>query len=171
LLSIKWFVESVYSKEPFAVHKPWVYLTGKQFLSLCDKNKGLKELKEGCELPMIQSDDYEKEVYRKFLLRFARACLKENNFYQADLALQVCQQRNPSSSVAFNLQALLAYQLGLYDQALSFVNQAIKLQPKFNKAIENRALIKSALSRKAKLKIKNQKTQERYLLIHSIDGR
>ena len=165
--SIKWFVESVYSKQPFAVHKPWVYLTDKQFLLLCDKNKGLRELKTGCESPMIESDDYEKEAYRKFLLRFARVCSQENNFYQADLALQVCQQRSPSNPVAFNLHALLANKLGLHDQALSFVNQAIKLEPRFNKAIENKTLIENTLSRKAKPEIQDQQNQARYLLIHS----
>ena len=49
----------------------------------------------------------EQDEYRDFLLRFARKCLKAKNYHQADLALQVCQQRYPNHPVAYNLHSML----------------------------------------------------------------
>ena len=161
-LSTQWFVESVYSPAPFAMHKPWRYLSVNQFSILCENNKGLKALKDGCDKPIAETD---KTSYRKFLLRFARACLDKDNYYQADLALQVCQQRFPAHPTAFNLQALLAHRLRLYTQALSFVEKALSHQPDFTKALDNKVIIEGALF-EAQKKPK-RKSNDRFLLIHS----
>ena len=101
--------------------------------------------------------------YRKFLLTYARESLKENNFYQTDLALQVYQSRFPDDPISYNLHALLAYRLGLYSQAARFVNKALTLDPSFAKALENKAIIDKAL----KSTLQTKSNQQHFLLIHS----
>jgi len=161
--AVKWFVESVYSEQPFALHKPWPYLSEKQFHLLCKGVPNLKALKQGCDKPSATVSQNEKEARRKFLLRFARICLEQNNFYQADLALQVCQERYPSHPAAFNLQALLAHRLGLYSQGLSFTEKALTIQPGFKKALENKNILSNLNDRVSDTK----KNKQRYMLIHS----
>ena len=160
-LATQWFVESVASDSPFAMHKPWSYLKKEQYQVLLNQVQDLVLLQRGCEQKIETSDN---DDYRRFLLRFARACLKEDNLYQTDLALQVCQNRYPKDPVAYNLQAMLAYRLELFEQANTFVKKALALKPGFNKAIENKAYIEKAIEQQKPTSAENQ---TRYLLIHS----
>ena len=119
-IATRFFVESVYSKKPFGVHKPWCYLSSNDFNALCDQLPQLIQLREGCEMRVQKNN---ADDYRRFLLRFARKCLNVDNYYQADLALQVCQSRFSDSPTAYNLQSTLAYRLGLFEQAKTFVEK------------------------------------------------
>jgi len=157
------FVESVPTSQPFAVHKPWCYLTNNDYQMLVEQMPDLAKLKIGCEQKPPSNDPDE---YRRFLLRFARACLNEDNFYQADLALQVCQSRFPNDVVAYNLQSTLAYRLGLYEQASIFVNKALSYQPGFKKALENKVIIDNKIEQQ-NASGTNNNSYEKYLLIHS----
>ena len=163
--AINWFVESVYSENPFAVHKPWSYITAQEFQYLCEKNPGLEAIKNGFNVPSKTKIQTKNVSYRKFLLNFSRQCLREKNFHEADLALQVSQSRFENDPIAYNLQAMLAHQLGLYEKALEFVDIAISINDKFIKAIENKKIITKVLieQRKAERSEKNS----RYLLINS----
>jgi len=157
--AIGWFVESVYSQTPFAVHKPWCYVSPNEFSALCVQLPQLTQLRKGCEMKVQENNN---DDYRRFLLRFARECLKEDNLYQADLALQVCQNRFPADPVAYNLQSTLAYHLGLYEQAKEFVEKSLSLKPDFSKALDNKKYIESALKSH-----QSAHQEPRYLLIHS----
>ena len=156
------FVESVYSPSPFAVHKPWCYLSKQDYASLTKQFSLLESIKSGCSKKVKTLGD---DSYRRFLLRFARECLKVDNYYQADLALQVSQNRFPDDSRSYNLQAMLAHHLGLFEQANRFVDKAIERDPTFNKAIENKTYIERAY--KKQLESQGDDTDKRYLLIHS----
>ena len=98
-IATRLFVESVYSPQAFAVHKPWCYLAEADFQTLLEKMPLLETIKKGCE---EKNESTEGDDYRRFLLRFARNCLHEENYYQADLALQVCQSRFPKDPVGYN---------------------------------------------------------------------
>jgi len=109
---------------------------------------------------------------RRFYHRYARACLSSENYYEADLALQLCHDRFPSDAISYNLQALLASKLGLHEQALSFVDTALALQPNFNRALENKAIIERVLKRESvegKTHIEGDISvlEPKYLLINS----
>ena len=111
------------------------------------------------EIGSSKGDDY-----RRFLMRYARQCLKESNYHQADLALQVCQNRFPLDPAAFILQSTLAHRLGLFEQAKQHVTKALALDPNFSKALENKKIIDQAIE---KQKSKKTANSDRYLLIHS----
>jgi len=160
-LAMTFFVESVYSKEPFAVHKPWCYLAKKDYFLLSEKIPSLDMLRLGCEKKLQQTENLD---YRRFLLRFARQCLKEDNYHQADLALQVCQSRFPLDPTAFTLQSTMAYNLGLFEQANQHVNKALALDSNLSRALENKKIIDQALEKQKAQKVKSN---DRYLLIHS----
>lgn len=165
-------VESCYSQAPFAAHKPWRYLAYDDYQSLLKEMPNLELLRVGCNeerkyLNLKKSD--QRNGYRSFLHRFARACLSSDNYYEMDLALQVCQSRFPDDAIAHNLHAMLAFNLGLYEHALKHVNKAIELNPSLQKANDNKRVILKVSDR-----VKNQvpvtdvkKAEVRYLLIHA----
>lgn len=114
--------------------------------------------------------------YRRFLLNYARERMTAKNYYDADFALQVCQSRYPDDPVSYNLHAMLAYRMGLYEHGLHFVKKALELDPGMERAQENLATIeKSYLSEQANPNYEpNQHTEsnskeieEKYFLIHS----
>jgi len=140
----EWFVESQFSKNPFAVHKPWSYISKAEYQKLLAVMPKLKEIQIGFNSKTRKDDG---QNYRNFLLRYARECFKNDNFYQTDLALQVCQSRFPTDPVSYNLHAKLAYRLGLYKQALTFVSKSLNLQANFKKAQENKVVIENTIKR------------------------
>jgi len=89
-----------------------------------------------------------KHDYQKFLLDYARKCIKLHSYSEADLALQACQKRYPEHPVSYNLQAKLAYQLNALPQAAQFARRALERAPNFLKAKENLQLIEQKLSQK-----------------------
>ncbi len=90
------------------------------------------------DLPGLSAED---NGYRRFLLRFARHCLDADNLHYADLALQVCHQRYDQDAVSYNLHAELAYQIGLTNKAVEFLDLAIERRPDYTDAIDNRVAI------------------------------
>lgn len=111
--------------------------------------------------PQIDTTSLE---YHRFLMSYARERMAAKNYYDADFALQVSQSRNSQDSVAYNLQAMLAYRLGLYEHGILFAKKALRLNPRMERAQENlisleRAYIKEQALPKGK--------QEKYCLIHS----
>ena len=88
--------------------------------------------------------DTTSEEYRRFLLNYARERMASKNYYDADFALQVSQSRYPDDPVSYNLQAMLAYRLGLYEHGLYFVKKALELDPGMQKAQENLVTIERA---------------------------
>ena len=165
-------VESVFSSHPFAIHKPWAYLTAKQVDELAEEFPLITTIRSGYYLPkkIIEveiTEDVDKQDYRRFLLSYARERMNSNNWYFADLALQVCQSRHYNDPAAYNLQAMLAYKLGLYENALVFANRALKKYAKYAKAIENKEIIQQKIDERLNYQDKNPSTESKYLLIHA----
>ena len=156
-------VESVYSEKPFSAHKPWLYLEASQYDRLAIEIPSLELLSDGCgeqrKHPSLEVD------MRKFFHRYARACMNSENYYQADLALQLCHSRFPEDIVSYNLHALLASKLDLNQQALSFLDQALTIKSDFKKALENRAVIELKVNKEKAIE-RDSKTKK-YLLINS----
>lgn len=108
--------------------------------------------------------DTTSEDYRRFLLNYARERMAAKNYYDADFALQVSQSRYPDDPVSYNLQAKLAYRLGLYEHGMYFVKKALEIDPSMEKAQENLAAIeRSYFAEQAKQNI----LEEKFFLIHS----
>ena len=107
--------------------------------------------------------------YQRFLIKYARERLAADNFYDADFALQVCHSREPHNAVMFNLRALLAYRLGLYQHALGYVKTALQIRPKWERAQQNLALIEKAwVSQQQHISSKTDDEKiEKFLLINS----
>lgn len=158
------FVESVYSPMPFGVHKAWCYLPKNQYHELITEIPELEKIRLGCGAKAVEKSSDKKSDYRRFLLKYARTCLKSKNYYQADLALQVCQSRYPRDPVSYNLQAQVAYHLSLYEQALVFVDKSLQYRPTFQKAVDNKKVIEQAHK---KAVIPTQEKGQQYLLINS----
>lgn len=114
------------------------------------------------------ANKYGKNSYRRFLLKFARACLQEGNVHHADLALQICQQRYPQDPVAFNLRAILANALGMVDKAMEFLDAALAVKPDFQQALENHKVMYSLAKQRGAAK--QLSGQPRFLLIHAYGG-
>ena len=165
-------VESSFSKSPFAVHKPWSYVSPTELKTLYTEIPKLKELHMGFIEPLqliscrptnderIYGDDV-----RINLLNYARERMNANNVYFADQALQISHSYFPDDPKTLNLQAMLGFSIGAYEQALQFVEKALHQQPDFKKAQENRAIIKKHIT---KAEDKNNISRERFLLIHSL---
>ncbi len=102
--------------------------------------------------------------YRRFLMNYARERMAAKNYFDADFALQVSQSRYPDDPVSYNLQAMLAYRLGLYEHGIYFAKKALELDPSMERAQENLTAIERAyFSEQAKPK----DLTEKYFLIHS----
>ncbi len=108
--------------------------------------------------------DTTSEEYRRFLLNYARERMASKNYYDADFALQVSQSRYPNDPVSYNLQAMLAYRLGLFEHGLYFVKKALEFDPGMRKAQENLATIERAYFAE---EVKQSITEEKYFLINS----
>ena len=167
-------VESVYSEQPFAVHKPWLYLSADDYQQLVSQLPELELLRKGCGEKRKNPAQAANAVtdMRRFYHRYARACLASENYYEADLALQLCHDRFPKDAISYNLQALLASKLGLHEQALSFVEKALALKKDFNRALDNKIIIERALNDKnAENQARNNSLvgapKHKYLLINS----
>ena len=102
--------------------------------------------------------------YWRFLMNYARERMAVDNYYYADFALQVSQSRFPADPVSYNLHAMLAYRLGLYEHGLHFVKKALKINPEMKRAQDNLAIIEKAYSAE---QAKPKKNEEQFFLIHS----
>ena len=165
-------VESVFSPQPFAVHKPWAYLQSEQIDVLEQDFPLINTIRSGFTLPKDPIIDETKKNsehhdYRRFLLSFARERLRSKNWYFADLALQVCQSRYGSDPTPDNLQALLAYNLGLYENALVFVNRALEKDDTYVKAVENKEIIQREIKSQESKRDETFSNDSKYLLIHA----
>ncbi|MGH1427284.1 MAG: DUF5672 family protein [Arenicella sp.] len=165
-------VESSFSKKPFAVHKPWSYVSPTELTQLYQEIPQLTELHMGCVAPVNMipcSPKPEECIYndstRKALLNYARDHIHSDNFYFADKALQISHSYFPDDAKTLNLQAMLGYSIGAHDQALNFAELALKRQPHFKKAQDNYKLIKKHA---AHTKASQTSTEERFLLLHSL---
>lgn len=108
-----------------------------------------------------------QQDYRRFLLDYARKCIKANSYSEADLALQTCQKKFPNHPVSYNLHAKMAFELNALPQAAQFAKHALKLAPNFTRAQENLALIERKLSQKQNVEPKEDDQQAEFLFIHS----
>ena len=104
------------------------------------------------------------QEYRRFLLNYVRERMAANNYYDADFALQVSQSRFPNDPVSYNLQAKLAYRLGLFEHSLYFVKKALEIDPSMQKAQENLVAIERAYFAK---EAKQNTSEEKFFLINS----
>ena len=156
-------VQGVYSDRPFAVHRPWKYLGEQHYQQLCINMKGLAKLKKGCDdwsAKQALVSPATDSKYGRFLLSYAREQIKQQNFYQADLAIQVSIHRGLNLHKAYNLQGIIAHQLQLPVHAAQYFERALTEKPNFVKARDN---LKSILA----LSALPVNTEEKYMLIHS----
>lgn len=115
--------------------------------------------------------DTTSEEYRRFLLNYARQRIASKNFYDADFALQVSQSRYPNDAVSYNLQAMLAYRMGLYEYGLFFVKKSLEIDPSLAKAQENLTTIEKAYyadqAKQSTSQSKQSTSEEKFFLINS----
>jgi len=111
----------------------------------------------------LKQDTTSKE-YRRFLLNYARERMASKNYYDADFALQVSQSRYPNDPVSYNLQAMLAYRMGLLKNGLYFVKKALEIDPNMEKAQENLVIIERAFFAK---EVKQSTSEKKFFLINS----
>ena len=108
--------------------------------------------------------DTTSDDYRRFLMDYARERIAAENYYDADFALQVSQSRFPADAVSYNLHAMLAYRLGLYEHGLHFVKKALEINPRMERAQDNLKILEKAyFSKQEKLK----QDEEQFFLVHS----
>ncbi len=102
--------------------------------------------------------------YRRFLMNYARERMAAQNYYDADFALQVSHSRYPNDPVLYNLQAMLAYRLNLYEHGIYFAKKALEIDPNMARAQENLVALERAYEAE---QAKPKDLTEKYFLIHS----
>ena len=174
-LASSFMVESVFSEQPFAVHKPWLYLESshyeeltKQISDLTQLEKLNREFDQASKRKPLEPSKItgnSTQSYRLFLLEQARESLRHDNYHATDVALRASLARYPNDPTAHNLLAMLAFRVGAFFQANNHVDKALQIRPDFAKALENRKLINRAITRKTQEPEELQETK--YLLINS----
>jgi len=170
-LAKSFLVESCFFATPFAVHKPWEYVSPSELQTLYDEMPELEKLHMACvtrhiSIPASPTQDercYEDSVRRK-LLNSAREYMNSDNIYHADQTLQISHSYFPEDAKTLNLQAMLGFSIGAYEQALNFVEQALDKQPNFKKAQDNYNIIQQRI----KIGQNAVEQNEQFLLLHSL---
>ena len=165
-------VESIFSPKPFAIHKPWSYLSPTELQILYTEIDGLAQVHSGCITPLKSLSSsptkdqrcYNDDIRRK-LLSYARDLMKTDNVFFADQALQISHCYFPDDPKTLNLHAMLAFSIGAYEQALHFSEQALVRQPNFIKAQDNYKVIQQKLEQNKNTGATQQKN---FLVVHSL---
>ena len=165
-------VESSFFATPFAVHKPWNYVSPTELQTLYDEIPELEKLHIGCVSPLIsipasptKEERCYEDIIRRNLLNSARDYMKNDNIYYADGALQISHSYFPEDPKTLNLQAMLGFSIGAYEQALDFAKQALDKQPNFKKAQDNYNIIQQRIETNRDL---TEKPNKKFLLLHSL---